>query len=135
MFILSDPGLQLNNKVEIFESLGIFVLMIKVNVNPEISREREIPTIVFEFGSVNKEIIEFLKKSDTTVLSFLSNNKEPRKMEYLIKFYFHNGKVLGDIFYKGTETFQVIWTRLRSHSWSNNTFFCREFPPAYRYGS
>lgn len=31
LFILSDPGLQLNNKVEIFESLGIFVLMIKVN--------------------------------------------------------------------------------------------------------
>ena len=126
----------LNNRKELVEVPSNFwrlmrssmlVLMIKVNVNPEISREREIPTIVFEFGSVNKDIIEFLKKSDTTVLSFLSNNKEPRKMEYLIQFYFHNGKVLGDIFYKGTETFQVIWTRLRSHSWSNNTFFCREF--------
>ena len=104
----------------------MFVLLIKDNLDPQICQDKHTPTIVLELGSVQRDVIEFMKRSDTTVLSFLSNDREPRNMKYLIKYFFHNGKMMGKIFDSETETFQVVGRSLQSHSWTQNTF-CREF--------
>ena len=89
----------------------MFVFLVKENLQPEpeLEEEKGSPTIVMELGSVNRDIIEFIKKDETTVLSFLCSDQDPRKMKYLTKFSFYNGKILGKIFNAETTTFKVIF--------------------------
>lgn len=107
----------------------MFIFLVKENLQPEpeLEEEKASPTLVLELGSVNRDIIEFLKKEETTVLSFLCSDEDPRSMKYLTRFSFYNGKILGKIFSPETTTFKVIHTRIVRHSWANNASFCREF--------
>ena len=82
---------------------------------------------MLELGSVNRDIIDFLKKDENSVLSFLCSDQDPRRMKYLTKFSVYNGKIIGKIFNPETTTFKVIFTRIVRHSWENNSTFCREF--------
>ena len=107
----------------------MFVFLVKQNLQPEpeLEEEKGSPTIVLELGSVNRDIIDFLKRDDTTVMSFLCSDQDPRRMKYLTRFSFYNGKILGKIFKSETTTFKLIFSNIVRHSWANNATFCREF--------
>ena len=105
----------------------MFIFLVKETLQPQPEEEKGIPTMVLELGSVNRDIIDFLKKEENSVLSFLCSDQDPRRMKYLTKFSFYNGKIIGKIFNPETTTFKVIFTRIVRHSWENNSTFCREF--------
>ena len=107
----------------------MFIFLVKENFQPQPEPEEEkgSPTIVLELGSVNRDIIDFLKKEENSVLSFLCSDQDPRRMKYLTKFSFYNGKIIGKIFNPETTTFKLVFTRIVRHSWENNSTFCREF--------